>query len=459
MKKTKIISFLITLTILTSIVFTGIIPGQATVVMTNTEFAEKAIEAAYAYHTVFARGVFGSPMTQSVIDTKKEQYPQWYSGDSLLGLQSKIGRGYFGFDEIYFIKALLWGWNGDLTKPYGGASYVNFGVPDVSIDEMLSICSNISSDFSNIIPGEFLYMNGHCGIYLGDGFAAECTQDWEGGVQITAVENISAQNNYNGRTWEKHAKLPFIAYISSNIIGNSNTRICETRYADGWLDVSISGALADDAWVGAYELPAIIYDGEHVSEAWHYTSDHFVTNYKHFDGKYNFTRIRFQVWLSDPTAYKVVLFRDSGYNMISQRAIDLIVSHPDQTIPQIGGDHLPAINVSQYAGYFGEKIDVTFYGVTSKNAWIGLYPVNVTNYNPCTSGMWCYTATGKQWGIQADNNVVRNGVVQISLNALDVNTGTVRDIQRGTYKVVLFGDSGYTNVLAVAEIRILVDLP
>ena len=55
-------------------------------------------------------------------------------------------------------------------------------------------------------------MPGHIGVYIGDGLAVEATPAWKDGVQITAVYNIGKKSGYNGRSWTKHGKLPYIAY-------------------------------------------------------------------------------------------------------------------------------------------------------------------------------------------------------------------------------------------------------
>ena len=60
--------------------------------------------------------------------------------------------------------------------------------------------------------GEYLWMNGHCGVYIGNGLAVECTPKWDNKVQITAVGNIGSKSGYNTRTWTKHGKLPYITY-------------------------------------------------------------------------------------------------------------------------------------------------------------------------------------------------------------------------------------------------------
>lgn len=180
--------------------------------MTNKELSEKALDAAKNYKTVYANGMFGSPLSEEIITQKTRQLPNWYTPDRLASLRALIGKGYFGFDCVCFIKALLWGWNGDASKTYGGAVYESNGVPDIDEGTMLKKCSDVSADFSDIMPGEYLWMQGHCGIYAGDGLAVECTPKWENGVQITAVANMGGKYGYNNRTWTVHGRLPYVTY-------------------------------------------------------------------------------------------------------------------------------------------------------------------------------------------------------------------------------------------------------
>lgn len=180
--------------------------------MNNQEFVQKAINIAKNYKTVYANGMFGSPIAEEIISQKARQLLNWYTSDRQTSLRSLIGKGYFGFDCICFVKAILWGWNGDSTKSYGGAIYESNGVPDIDEGTMLSKCSDVSTDFTNVQLGEYLWTQGHCGIYIGDGLAAECTPRWENGVQITAVENMGEKYGYENRTWTKHGKLPYVTY-------------------------------------------------------------------------------------------------------------------------------------------------------------------------------------------------------------------------------------------------------
>ena len=181
-------------------------------VMTSTEFVKKLIDIATNYKTLYILGCFGAPMNAK--NKKRYTTNNTYNKDRATMINSASANT-FGFDCVCLVKGVLWGWSGDTSKNYGGATYLSNGVPDVSDSGMLNYCDNITQDFSRIEAGEYLYMNGHCGIYIGDGLAVECTPKWANKVQITAVGNIGKKKGYNTRNWKQHGKLKFIDYVEA----------------------------------------------------------------------------------------------------------------------------------------------------------------------------------------------------------------------------------------------------
>lgn len=180
--------------------------------MNASVFVDKAVDIAKNHNTVYMWGVFGAPVTESVIAGKTKQYPSWYTDAKQSLFRGLIGKNYFGFDCVCLIKGILWGWDGDNSKSYGGAKYASNGVPDIGADQMIKVCSGVTTDFSGIVPGAAVWTTGHIGIYIGDGLAVECTPKWKNCVQITAVGNIGTVAGYNTRTWKKWGKLPYINY-------------------------------------------------------------------------------------------------------------------------------------------------------------------------------------------------------------------------------------------------------
>lgn len=185
---------------------------------TGKELASAAEAVAKNNKTLYVMGCFGAPMTAS----NKKRYTKNHSYNKKAARTAKINAATsdtFGFDCVNLIKGLLWGWSGNTSKTYGGAVYKSNDVPDVSADGMIGKCTEVSTDFSNIQAGEFLWMKGHCGVYIGNGLAVESTPKWSDGVQITAVHNIGQKAGYNGRSWTSHGKLPYVTYEQEKAIG------------------------------------------------------------------------------------------------------------------------------------------------------------------------------------------------------------------------------------------------
>lgn len=179
------------------------------VVMTNTELAQKLKDVATKYKTLYVMGCFGAPMTPA----NKKRYCNNHSYNRQAARQKMINAASadtFGFDCVCLIKGILWGWNGDANRTYGGASYAANGVPDIGADTMITRCSELSTNFNNIEVGEAVWVKGHIGVYIGDGLAVECTPAWANKVQITACNCSKA--GYKRRNWTKHGKLPYIKY-------------------------------------------------------------------------------------------------------------------------------------------------------------------------------------------------------------------------------------------------------
>ena len=142
--------------------------------------------------------MFGQAITKARVEAKAKQYPYWYTADKINRIFAPLyDKGYLGYDCVGLVKGVLWEGN-----------YASNGVPDLSADAMICRCKSVSTDFSSIAVGEFLWMKGHCGIYMGEGKVVESTPAWKNGVQIT---NLSARN------WKKHGRLPYIEYGSEEV--------------------------------------------------------------------------------------------------------------------------------------------------------------------------------------------------------------------------------------------------
>lgn len=187
--------------------------------MNSIQFVERALDIARNYKTSYIWGGFGSPITEESLTRAAKAYAKnTERGWITAARRFKGDPRAFYFDCVGLIKAILWGWSGDPSKTYGGVKYptsaaVQAGAcPDTNANGMIKLCSEVSSNFSGIVPGAAVWMDGHIGIYVGGGLAVECTPSWSNGVQITAVGNIGKKSGYNTRTWTKWGKLPFVIY-------------------------------------------------------------------------------------------------------------------------------------------------------------------------------------------------------------------------------------------------------
>lgn len=174
--------------------------------MTNTEFVNKLLEVR-KYNTKYAKGTFGQRATDSLIDQKAKQYPKWYDDKRVRDLKATPDDTRV-FDCCGLGKAVLW--------DFPNVVYESNGVPDLSDATMWDACKEKSNDFSKIELGEVLWIKGHVGFYIGNGKAIECTANWSGNVQITAVANIGKIAGFNSRKWTGHGKLKYITYNASS---------------------------------------------------------------------------------------------------------------------------------------------------------------------------------------------------------------------------------------------------
>ena len=182
--------------------------------MKVSKFLEQ-LNKALNSNTVYASGGFGAS-----IGNFPSQLKRYYENTL-----DKCGKSYadkvkdaaksppaWCFDCCGLPKGILFGWDASPDLVYGAAVYESNGVPDFGTN-VINDCIGVSTDFSNVVPGELLWIDGHVGIYIGDGYAIECTTAWTDRVQKTVVTNIKkAASGEHGRKWTKHGKLPWVEY-------------------------------------------------------------------------------------------------------------------------------------------------------------------------------------------------------------------------------------------------------
>lgn len=186
--------------------------------ITAGDFIAKLKHIADDVNTVYGNGMVGRPITEANVNAMAKYYPSWYTEKRKTEFRELYGKHYFGFDCVCLIKAVLWGWNGNESDTLGGAKYLSNDVDDLTVNGMLRNCTDVSDDFSTIVPGELLWLDGHVGVYIGDNRAIECTLNstkTRNGVIYSAVKNLTSATDLYSRKWDKHGKMRWIDYTNT----------------------------------------------------------------------------------------------------------------------------------------------------------------------------------------------------------------------------------------------------
>lgn len=186
--------------------------------MKASEFIAKLQSIVKNQKTLYVMGCFGAPLTGANVPRycTNHSYNKQAARTQMIKSAGNQNPPVFGFDCVNLIKGVLWGWNGNAGKTYGGAVYGSNGVPDIGADSMITKCSGVSTDFRKITPGEAVWLPGHIGVYIGSGQVIECSPAFKNCVQVTACLNIGTVPGMSGRRWQKHGKLPYIMYDTAD---------------------------------------------------------------------------------------------------------------------------------------------------------------------------------------------------------------------------------------------------
>ena len=203
-------------------------------IKTGKELAAACKNVAENYKTLYVMGCFGAPLTGANVSRYCDNhgYNRQPHRQAMIKAVANQKPAYFGFDCVCLIKGILWGWSGDETKVYGGSGYKEYGIPDIDCDEMFRRCYEKSSDFSKIEIGEAVWMEGHIGVYIGDGLAVECTPKWENCVQITSCNR--SITGYHRRNWTQHGKLPYVEYVVETVEKKTVDEVAREVIAGKW---------------------------------------------------------------------------------------------------------------------------------------------------------------------------------------------------------------------------------
>ena len=142
-------------------------------------------------------GTYGHVLTRSYYEAKLAQYPEGVGNYADFILANWLGKR--TADCVGLVKGYCW-----FDPEAQSIGYAVNGMPDIATEQMIEWCDEKGS-ISTMpeIPGLLLWMDGHVGIYIGDGYAIEAM-----GTRYGVVKTQVA-----GRGWQKWGKIPCIEYI------------------------------------------------------------------------------------------------------------------------------------------------------------------------------------------------------------------------------------------------------
>lgn len=155
-----------------------------------------------------------------------EQRPTLYKLGTYMNRKS--GK-YILCDCSGLIKGILWGY------PDKG-KYASNGVPDSNANNMITThCTGVTSDMSKLRKGMVVWMNGHIGIYCGDGVVVESSPRWENGIQRTYPVGCPVANKHhlNQRRWNKCGYLKWIDYSTTADLTQVAKDVIKGKYGNG----------------------------------------------------------------------------------------------------------------------------------------------------------------------------------------------------------------------------------
>lgn len=151
-------------------------------------------------------GTFGNTATESLLSSKKGQYPSHYTSSRMAKYRSQLGKRVH--DCVGLIKGYLWSESPTSLPKYNASQ-------DVSANGMLNKCTK-KGKISSIpeIPGVLVFLDGHVGIYEGKGKVLEA-RGFAYGVVRT---------NLKDRPWTDWGYCPWITYSSDTVSTTTTTK-------------------------------------------------------------------------------------------------------------------------------------------------------------------------------------------------------------------------------------------
>ena len=166
------------------------------------EYAKKCLEL--GDNSVYVYGSFGNKLTTSFCNSKYKQYPSINTSSRTTKYKKLCDGKHYGFDCVGLIKSYYWG-------GYGKTTYKSSS--DVSANGMYSkakVKGNISTMPEKV--GLLVQMDGHIGIYIGNGCVIESTISTKYAKQSHGLGGV-CKTKLKDRKWLHWLECPYIEYV------------------------------------------------------------------------------------------------------------------------------------------------------------------------------------------------------------------------------------------------------
>lgn len=156
------------------------------------EYAEAQLGKPYWY------GTFGQKATKVLYDYNKSRLPSYYTASDFA---RQIAEGQKVHDCIGLVKGYMWCKSPNDEKPI----YKSNGFPDCSADAQYNRSNRKGASMATLpeMPGVLVFMRGHVGIYIGDGWVIEARGHAYGVVKTRLKD----------RAWKRWALIDEIEYV------------------------------------------------------------------------------------------------------------------------------------------------------------------------------------------------------------------------------------------------------
>ena len=173
--------------------------------------------------TIYLNGAYGNTLVQSFINQKAKQYVYNISRKGIYKKCMDSSGTEYAFDCVGLIKAYLWGGHGKVK--YNSKQ-------DKSANGMLS-ASKVKGKIKTMpeTVGLLVQMNGHIGVYIGNGYVIECTPSKSFAKQTHGGGGV-CKTKLTDRKWTNWCECPYITYEKET--KKSNEEIAKEVLAGKW---------------------------------------------------------------------------------------------------------------------------------------------------------------------------------------------------------------------------------